>query len=406
MKMLRPGHDGFRAVLSEAADLRVRLAEANETLRAIRSGEVDAVVVTGLRGPQVFTLEGAADVYRVLIESMNEGALTLASDKMILYANRRFALMVGSPLEQVIGGSLGRFLSSEDRTALRPLLVRGTKSGAKIQSWLIAGEGAKLPVQISVWPLAGNRGDRAVMGLVVTDLTEARRAEEMLRALARRIVQVQEEERGRVALELHDNITQLVCGLLFRSQALANHLSGRDGNLKQEAMELRDMLGRTAEEVERISHNLGPHVLDHLGLIAALGEVGTEFEARTGVVVTLTSVRLADRLPPDTELALYRILQEALRNVEKHASARNVAVCLSRDRGFARFAISDDGVGFVSDRPAARKARGRLGLLGMSERAGYVGGTLKIKSGPEGGTRIEVLVPLGPAGPAGRRSKG
>jgi signal transduction histidine kinase len=81
-------------------------------------------------------------------------------------------------------------------------------------------------------------------------------------------------------------------------------------------------------------------------------------------------------------------------------------VCLSRDRGFARFAISDDGVGFVSDRPAARKARGRLGLLGMSERAGYVGGTLKIKSGPEGGTRIEVLVPLGPAGPAGRRSKG
>jgi signal transduction histidine kinase len=243
------------------------------------------------------------------------------------------------------------------------------------------------------------------MGLVVTDLTEARRAGEMLRALARRIVQVQEEERGRVALELHDNITQLICGLLFRSQALANQLTLRDGKLKREAVELRDMLGETAEEVERISHNLGPHVLDHLGLAAALGEVGKEFETRTGVIVTITAVRLAARLPPDTELALYRILQEALRNVEKHASARNVTVHLSRDRAVVRFAISDDGIGFSTEQRAGRKPRGRLGLLGMSERAGYVGGTLRIKSGRGTGTRIEVLVPLAPAAQAGGRRR-
>ena len=92
-----------RAVRANSPKLRARLADAEETLRAIRSGEVDAVVVAGKQGPQVFTLEGAEHAYRVLIESMNEGALTLTADKMVLYANQCFARMVKCPLEQVIG---------------------------------------------------------------------------------------------------------------------------------------------------------------------------------------------------------------------------------------------------------------------------------------------------------------
>ncbi|MEX2044092.1 MAG: PAS domain-containing protein, partial [Opitutus sp.] len=92
----------------------MRLAEAEETLRAIRSGEVDAVVVSGKQGPQVFTLEGAERAYRVLIESMNEGALTLKADQTILYANECFARMIKCPLEQVTGSSFHRFLSADD----------------------------------------------------------------------------------------------------------------------------------------------------------------------------------------------------------------------------------------------------------------------------------------------------
>ena len=102
----------------EIDELRLRLSQAEETHRAVRTGGVDTLVVPGKRGSQVFTLQGAEHAYRVLIESMNEGALTLTADKMILYANQCFARMVKCPLEQVIGSSFRRFLSTEDRAAL------------------------------------------------------------------------------------------------------------------------------------------------------------------------------------------------------------------------------------------------------------------------------------------------
>ncbi len=109
-------------------ETRARLAEAEETLRAIRSGEVDSVVVGGKQGDRVFTLLGAEHAYRVLIESMNEGAVTLTRAGLILYANRCFAVMVGQPLEKVIGTSFHRFLDAESGRNLRPLLRRAGKA--------------------------------------------------------------------------------------------------------------------------------------------------------------------------------------------------------------------------------------------------------------------------------------
>jgi PAS domain S-box-containing protein len=374
--------------------LRSRLAEAEETLRAIRTGEVDAVVVAGKQGPQVFTLKGAEQAYRVLIECMNEGALTLTADKMILYANQCFARMVKCPLEQVIGGSLRRFLSAEDRATLRPLLKRADKSGSKIQVLLKAVDGSRLSAHISIRPLARHGSKRPTFGMVVTDMTETRRTEELLRALTHRLVQAQETERARVAFELHDDITQILCAILVRCQTLADKLSSRDGPLKAEAIKLREMLGQTAEEVERISRNLRPSVLDELGLVVVLRDTSTEFAERTGVSLKLACAQLTTRLPGDIELTLYRILQEALENVEKHARARHVTVCLRQQAAFVELVINDDGIGFDPDHGhARRKGKGGLGLLSMRERATYVGGTLKVKSVRRGGTEIEVRIP-------------
>jgi two-component system, NarL family, sensor kinase len=373
----------------------VRLAEAEETLRAIRTGEVDAVVITARQGAQVFTLEGAGHAYRMLIESMNEGALMLAADATILYANLSFARMVKCPLEQVIGGSFRRFLSAANRTTLRPFLKRAGKSGSKFQLPLKAGDESELPVQISLRPLAKPEANGATIGMVVTDMTEARRTEELLRALTNRVLQVQEAERGRVALELHDHITQLLCAILFRCQALVDELSLSDGPSLREAVKLREMLGQTAEEVERISRNLRPGVLDQLGLDAVLRATATEFATRTGVPVKQSCVELATRLPNETELTLYRILQEALKNVEKHAHARHVTVCLTQPEGFVRLTIKDDGIGFDPEHsPAGRKGKRGLGLLSMRERATYVGGALRLKSIRGAGTEIEVRIPL------------
>ena len=380
----------------ELAELRARLSEAEETLRAIRTGEVDSVVIAGKQGPQVFTLEGAGHAYRMLIESMNEGALTLTAKGVILYANQCFARMVKRPLEQVLGSSFHRFLSVADQAVLRPLLKRTAQSGSKIQALLHAGDGVQLPVHLSIRPLVRNDSQSATFGIVVTDMTEARHNEEMLRTLTHRVVQVQEAERGRVALELHDNITQYLCAVLARWQALANKLPAREKASRGEVLKLSEMLGQTVEEVQRISRNLRPSVLDELGLVPALRATCTEFAERTGVSLKLACKPLTARLPAEAELALYRILQKALENVEKHARARHVTVCL-RQRAFVQLVINDDGIGFDPDHHAARrKGKGGLGLLSMRERATYVGGAIKIKSVRGAGTEIEALIPLPP----------
>jgi len=379
----------------ELARLRARLANAEQTLRIIRTGEVDTVVVPGKDGPQVFTLKGAEHAYRLLIESMNEGALTLTAGKMILYANQCFARMVKCPLEQVMGSSFRQFLSTEDQASLRQLLKQANKAGSKIQVRLKVSDGTQIPAQISIRLLAKNGFAYAPIGVVVTDLTEARRQEELLRALTHRVVQVQEAERGRVALELHDNITQLLCAAHFRSQTLVGEISGADGPAKVEAMKLRDMLGKIAEEVEHISRNLRPGVLDELGLEAVLHATSKEFAHRSGISVKLANKPLTERLPAEAELALYRVLQEALKNVEKHARARQVKVSLTRQGIFIQLAIKDDGVGFDHVRHLSRGKDG-LGLLSMKERAYYVGGTLKIKSDRQSGTEIKVRIPHPP----------
>jgi signal transduction histidine kinase len=213
--------------------------------------------------------------------------------------------------------------------------------------------------------------------------------------LNHRVVQVQEAERERLAVELHDHITQLLCAILFRCQALVDELAARDGPSWREAKKLRDMLGETAQEVERISRNLRPGVLDQLGLTAVLHATGKEFAERTGVPVELAGGPLPGRLRPETELALFRILQEALKNVEQHARAKRVVVELTSLGDFVQLTIRDDGAGFDPKRPAtSRKGKRALGLIGMRERAAYLGGIFTLKSARQRGTVISVRIPL------------
>jgi signal transduction histidine kinase len=309
--------------------------------------------------------------------------------------------MVKCPLEQVTGGSLRRFLSPEDRATLRPLLKRSGASGSKTSALLRATDGSILPVQVSIRHLARNGARSAIVGVVVTDTSEARRNEEALRKLSKRLVQAQEAERGRVALELHDHVTQLLCAMLFRCQALTDKLSGRGGPAVEEAARLREMVAETAQEVERISRDLRPSVLDELGLIPVLRAAGKEFTHRTTVAVTLSCARLTSRLPADIELALYRILQEALRNVDEHARARRVTVRLRNHGACVWLTIRDDGIGFDPGHDSRRrKGSGGLGLLSMRERAAYAGGTLTVKSARRAGTEIEACIPLPPGAAA------
>jgi PAS domain S-box-containing protein len=356
---------------------------------------VDALVVAGRRGPQVYTLEGAEHAYRVLIESMNEGALTLTAGAVILYANQCFARMVKRPLGQVMGYSFRRLLPAADQTALRAFLKGADRAGSRLQVFLHAGDGSRVPAQISIRPLPRKGSRHASFGMVVTNMTEPLRSQEMLRVLSHRLAQAQESERARVALELTDNITQPLVVILFRLQALVDKLPADEWPSRGEVVKLSELLGRTAEEVERISRNLLPSVLRNLGLVAALRAANEEFTKRTGVSIKLACVRLNPLPPPEAKLALYRVFEEALRNVEKHARARHVTVRLTQRGAFAQLAIKDDGIGFDPDHiPAKRNEQDGFGLLYMRERVAYLGGVLTINSARRAGTEIRVRIPL------------
>jgi len=169
------------------AALQPRLSEAEETLKAIESGQVDALVVASKHGPRVYRLEGAENAYRVLIESMSEGALTVTAEAVILYSNQCFARMVRRPLGQVIGSSLQRYLSADDYAALQSLLKRAVKSGSKLPVSLNTSDDSQVPAQVSVRPLPKDASEGRTFGMVVTDMTELRRSEEMLRSMSHRL---------------------------------------------------------------------------------------------------------------------------------------------------------------------------------------------------------------------------
>jgi signal transduction histidine kinase len=235
---------------------------------------------------------------------------------------------------------------------------------------------------------------------LLAEVSQRCRAEDQLRSLTHRIVHAQESEQARVALELHDNVSQRLLVALLRGQAVVDGLSDLDGSSGLEAKEFLALIRNTAGELERISHSLRPSTLREVGLVAVLRDTCTAFEERTGVSVEFDCTDSKERLPYDIELAIYRILQEALRNVEQHSSARHVSLSLARQDASVHLAIHDDGDGFDLMNLQARGGERRgLGLLSMQLRASDVGGVLEIKSVRRTGTSIMTRVPLPPSAP-------
>ena len=179
-----------RQLLDELQELKSRMMEAEETLRAIRGGEVDGLVVSTAEGERVFTLSGADHPYRVMVETMNEGAVTLASDGTILFCNQRFAAIVKGSLEEVMGSSIYQYISSTDLQLFEVLLEQGLKGNSKVELALQTGGENSAPALLSISPLQHTDMPGAVcmvvtdmpaaVCMVVTDLTEQKRNEEML----------------------------------------------------------------------------------------------------------------------------------------------------------------------------------------------------------------------------------
>ncbi|MDR3776419.1 MAG: PAS domain S-box protein [Terracidiphilus sp.] len=353
-------------------------------------------MVSGPHGKQVVALKGGEPAYRMLVEAMSEGAATLSRDGSVLYCNRGFAETLGTPPRKILGIAVQSLVVEAERDRFATLLKDARKTFVKGEFNLRSKAGSLIPVYLSLNRFRGFGGQ--ALGLVITDLSEQKRkqaeevrqAETMHRLLLERTLSAQEEERRRIARELHDEAGQLLTALLvgLRSLEDARKLS----DVRIQGHRLREIATQAIDEVGRLARGLHPTVLEDHGLGVALTRYAAEYTKSQNIAVNLALNGIDfSNLPSGVQIALYRILQEALTNVARHSGAKAVSIRFVRLAMGIEVEVIDDGCGFDAD--AVAVSSHRLGIQSMRERASMLGGTIRFISQPRG-TRILVQVPL------------
>lgn len=385
---------------AEFEELLAQKIELEETLRAIRMGEIDAVVVHGNSGEQVFTLQGAEHPYRRFVETMEEGAATLSADTTVLYCNASFAAIFEAPLEKLIGSPLGQFVSKSELLVLEALIDNGQKQGARGEIRLITRKGKPRTVRLTLVPSQQTAIESVcVVATELTELIESNEAlrvtEASLRRLSGQLLQLQDQERRRIARDLHDIIGQDVAML---SMSL-DHLGRLSLDAAPESMrileECRETSRKIGDEIRTLSYLLHPPLLDESGLASAIRWYAEGFQKRSAIQLTVDVAPDLGRFSAETETALFRVVQESLTNVHRYSGSPTAEIRISNREGKVRLEISDQGRGGLAG--AKRVLTGEtivslgVGIPGMRERLRQLGGQLEVDFGPNGTTVVAAL---------------
>ncbi|HEV2692146.1 MAG TPA: sensor histidine kinase, partial [Verrucomicrobiae bacterium] len=226
-------------------------------------------------------------------------------------------------------------------------------------------------------------------------LAQSRVTQDQLRHLSRQVLQVQEEERKRISRELHDVIAQTLTGINIRLAALKKEAGRDQKGFDRSVTRTQLLVEKSVEIVHQFARELRPTVLDDLGLIPALHTFMKDFTASSGIHARLTAFAQVEQLATDRRTVLFRIAQESLTNVARHAKAGRVEVTIQKLADGVCLKIKDDGKSFHASKALNAKGNKRLGLLGMRERLEMHGGTLVIESAPGKGTTIIATIPFG-----------
>ncbi len=402
----------------EIAELRVQLQELEETLRAIRSGEVDALVVSGDGEERIFTLQGAEHPYRVLVEEMNEGAVTLVTDGTVIYANRRFSRMLGIPLDRLIGASLFDFLETTTGPALNILIKQINDVPQKVNGRLRSKGRVGAPVSLSFSQLSED--DFHGLCVIVTDLSDqekrerelaetnerlqnevnqrrlaeqaVRREEEALRMLSGRLLQMQDDERRSIARALHDSMGQELTAIKLGLQRALSEIP-HDSAMTRSLSNHVEGIDRALLQVRNLSLLLHPPMLDEVGLSSALRWFVDGMVQRSNLEITLDITSPWERLSPELETTIYRIVQECLTNVYRHSGSSYAEIHIKREGDQVSLQVKDGGKGVPSDLMDRLSKSIGVGIGGMRERVRQFGGHLKL-SPAHPGTLVEVVLPL------------
>ncbi len=331
-----------------------------------------------------------------------DGIITISHEGRILELNaaaeKIFALsqskLVGQNVVELIPASFKQWFNN----GLSNLFAgdKGPIQGSRIEMPALRADGNNFTAEFTITPitLAGP----PMFTLYIRDITQRKRAELELRSLPQHIIKAQEAERSRIAQELHDGINQLMASVKMRLRKVESSLPDLKPMAREILRRCDGLLVKVLEENRRIAHNLRPTELDNLGLAVACGSFCNEVQLRTNLKLQCQLISPTRRLPPMIELNLFRIVQEAFNNIEKHARAKSVTLQIRIQKGSVVLKIRDDGQGFdAKTLKTGGKTRHGLGLTNMRERALSLGGTCELISVPGRGTTIVVQVPLSPA---------
>ncbi|MFO0957409.1 MAG: histidine kinase [Isosphaeraceae bacterium] len=334
-----------------------------------------------------------AQQVRHLIEFDQDGYVETDATGLIQASNQAASLLLKCSKEFLIGKPLGLFLNDGYRAEFYKCLAR-LHEGCIEDGFegVVRRRGVESRVVFRVASIA-HEGGEAAFRWTLRDVTHQRRVEAARNDLVLQLVTAQEDERKRIARELHDTVGQLLTALLLNVRAVRDA-----GPIPDRARERLDEVQRLADEIGQATHDLAvglrPTALDDLGLYPALKNYLETWSARTGVASQLQAIGSeSGRYPAVVETTLYRIVQEALTNIARHAEARMVSLIVEFRSDQAIAIIEDDGRGF--DTRAVAES-GRLGILGMQERAAVVGGRLYVESSVGSGTTVVARIPLHP----------
>jgi PAS domain S-box-containing protein len=334
--------------------------------------------------------------YHRLFELASDAIFVTDLSGKLIEVNRASAELMGDSVEDVIGNDIRRYLSPEElETArrVRKALLLGQPFTQPYEQKLIRNDKSEVILMLSS-NLVRHGDEPPVFEHVARNVTRERRMQDNLRHYVQQITRIQEEERNRIARDLHDETAQALYAL---TRQLDNFIRSSPSLPAETSAFLKGLVEQTktiSQDVRRFSQDLRPPLLDDLGLLSTIRWLTGDMEHRTRITVKLNVLGTERRLAPHVELAIFRIIQEALRNVEKHASATQVDVSVEYAEGKIKICIADNGKGFklagdVGDLPRD----GRLGLMGMKERVNLLGGEITITSESNQGTKVLIELP-------------
>lgn len=342
-------------------------------------------------------IKESEEKYRSVVENSLAG-IFVHRRGIMLYANPRCAEMTGYPAEEMIGQPFWVFVHPDDRKLVKARGLKRERCDITPDQYtfrLLKKNGSTVWVDMRATRVAFG-GPPCVLGNLI-DITPSRQAEAEIRHLSRRLIEAIEEQRKRLAADLHDEYGQLLTSLHLDTEALGVEIPQEYPMLKESCRHLIRQIEHLAQIVRDTTSRLRPDLLDHLGLVPTLEWYVADFmKRRPDIQVAFQVVGLKRRLNPQLEIVLYRTFQECLTNISRHSQARHVSIALACSHPYVIFSVRDDGVGF--DRGpnifSSGKAPKGIGLLSMRERVAFAGGIMDIHSEKGKGTTIRVELPL------------